>query len=198
MAASLRGHLLRMLLPPVAALLALGAASAYFLSLGPGSDAYDQALGDFGLALGERIRAADGAISFDLPRAAERLLRTDKYDKVYYQVLGPDGAPLAGDAGLPPVPPSRRLEEGAAAYDDVYLGSEIRVVAQLVPCGSGTCIVQVAETTNKRRHLARGIVLSSVAPALLIALLALAIVWFGVKRGLAPLEDLSADIRARS
>ena len=35
-------------------------------------------------------------------------------------------------------------------------------------------------------------------PELLIALATLALVWFGVKRGLAPLEDLSNEIRARS
>jgi len=41
-------------------------------------------------------------------------------------------------------------------------------------------------------------VLSSLVPELLITLMTLAIVWFGVKRGLEPLEDLSAEIRARS
>ena len=58
--------------------------------------------------------------------------------------------------------------------------------------------MQVAETTNKRNKLARNIVLSSLVPELLITLATLAIVWFGVKRGLAPLETLSAEIRSRS
>jgi two-component system sensor histidine kinase TctE len=58
--------------------------------------------------------------------------------------------------------------------------------------------VQVAETTNKRRNLARNIVLSSLVPELIITLATLAIVWFGVKRGLVPLEDLSDEIRQRS
>ena len=198
MASSLRGRLLRMLLPPVAALLVLGAVGAYFLSVEPASEAYDQALGDVALALGERIRVADGAVSVDLPDVAEQVLRTDKYDTIYYHVRGPDGAPLAGDPGLPPVPASQPPEDGMIAYGGSYRGHEIRVVALLVPCGGQICTVQVAETTNKRRHLARTIVLSSLVPQLLIALLTLAIVWFAVKRGLAPLEVLSADIRARS
>jgi two-component system sensor histidine kinase TctE len=58
--------------------------------------------------------------------------------------------------------------------------------------------VQVAETTNKRRKLARNIVISSLVPELLITLVTLALVWFGVKRGLAPLQHLSDEIRARS
>ena len=198
MASSLRGRLLRMLLPPVAALLVLGAICAYFLSVEPATDAYDQALGDVALALGERIRAVDGAINLDLPGAAEQVLRTDKYDTIFYLVRGPDGARLAGDPGLPPIPAGQAPEDGVIAYGGLYRGQEIRVVALLVACGGSICTVQVAETTNKRHRLTRTIVLSSLAPQLLIAFLTLAIVWFAVKRGLSPLEDLSQDIRARS
>jgi len=190
--------LLKALLPPVAALLAAGAVGAYFLSLEPASEAYDQALVDVGIALGERIRSAGEAVSFDLPRAAEQVLRTDKYDTIYYGVRRADGSVLAGDPGLPPVPASRKPEDGVIAYDAEYLGRKIRVAALLVPCGREICTVQVAETTNKRRALARNIVLSSLVPELLITLATLAIVWFGVKRGLAPLEDLSSEISSRS
>lgn len=182
----------------MALLLGLGAVGAYFLSLEPASDAYDQALVDVGIALGERIRSTDGTVSFDLPGAAEQVLRTDKYDTIFYHVRQADGSALAGDPGLPPVPASQEPEDGVIAYDGEYRGREIRVVALLVPCGGRTCTVQVAETTNKRRQLARNIVLSSLVPELLITLATLAIVWFGVKRGLAPLEELSAEIRARS
>lgn len=197
-ASSLRGRLLRALLPPVAALLGLGAVAAYFLSLEPASDAYDQALIDVGLALGDRVRVSGGAYVFDLPGAAERALRTDKYDTIYYSVRAPDGAMLAGEAGLPPAPAGRMPEDGVIAYDGDYRGEKIRLVAVLVPCEGRICTIQVAETTNKRRTLARNIVLSSFVPALLIALLALSIVWFGIKRGLEPLEALSSEIRARS
>jgi len=195
---SLRVRLLKALLPPVAALLVAGAVGAYFLSLEPASEAYDQALADVGIALAERIRSEGDTVSFDLPRVAEQVMRTDKYDTIYYQVRRPDGAALAGDAGLPPIPAAQEPVEGVIAYDSEYGSRKIRVVAQLVPCGGGTCTVQVAETTNKRVKLARNIVLSSLVPELLITLATLAIVWFGVKRGLAPLEDLSTEIRTRS
>ena len=162
------------------------------------SDAYDHALVDVAIDLGERIKVVEGSIVFDLPGAAEQVLRTDKYDTIYYHVLRPDGSVLAGDDGLPPIPASQEPEDGVIAYDGVYRGQPIRVVAQLVPCGGRICAVQVAETTIKRRNLARNIVLSSLVPELLITLATLAIVWFGVKRGLAPLEDLSTEIRTRS
>jgi len=153
---------------------------------------------DVGIALGERIRSAGDVVAFDLPGAAEQVLRTDKYDTIYYHLRRPDGSALAGDSGLPPVPAGMAPEDGVIAYDGVYRGQPIRVVAVLVPCGGQICTVQVAETTNKRRKLARNIVLSSLVPELLITLATLLIVWFGVKRGLAPLEDLSEEIRARS
>ena len=197
-ATSLRAHLLRLLLLPVAALLGLGAFAAYFLSLEPASEAYDQALVDVGLALAERIRVSGGAYTFDLPGAAERFLRTDQYDKIFYSVRSPEGTALAGDLELPPIPANRSTEGGVVAYDGVYRNEKVRVVAMLQPCENRMCTVYVAETTRKRTALARNVVLSGVVPAVLIALAALWVIWFGVKRGLAPLEALSEDIRRRS
>ncbi len=153
---------------------------------------------DVGIALSERIRSSGPAVSFDLPGAAEQVLRTDKYDTIYYHLRRPDGSALAGDPGLPPVPAGQQPEDGVIAYDGIYRDQPVRVIALMVPCGGLICTVQVAETTNKRRKLARNIVLSSLVPELLITLATLAIVWFGVKSGLAPLEDLSAEIRSRS
>jgi two-component system sensor histidine kinase TctE len=187
-----------MLLPPVAALLVLGAFGAYFLSLEPAGEAYDQALVDVAIALGDRIRSSGASVQIDLPDDTEQMLRTDKYDAIFYQLRRPDGSTLAGDPGLPPIPDGAQPKDGVIAYDGVYHGRAIRVVAMLVSCGGRNCIVQVAETTNKRRNLARNIVLSSLVPELIITLMSLSLVWFGVKRGLAPLQDLSDEIRARS
>ena len=110
----------------------------------------------------------------------------------------PEGTPLAGDPELPLAPAGRSSEGGVVAYDSVYRDEKVRVIAMQQPCEGQTCTVYVAETTRKRTALARNIVLSSVVPAVLIALAALSVVWFGVKRGLAPLEALSQEIRGRS
>ena len=182
----------------MAVLLVLGAIGTYFLSFDAASDAYDHALGDVAADLSARIKVDDGKILLDVPSAAEQVLRTDKFDTIYYHVRGPDGTALAGDDGLPPIPATQEPEDGVIAYDGLYRDQPVRVLAVLVPCGGRICTVQVAETTNKRRNLARNIVLSSLVPELLITLATLAIVWFGVKRGLVPLEDLSDEIRQRS
>ncbi|HUJ86588.1 MAG TPA: sensor histidine kinase N-terminal domain-containing protein [Burkholderiales bacterium] len=195
---SLRGQLLRQLLPPVAALLALATVIAYYPTIEPATAAYDQALIDVGLALGDRIQINGGKYSLDLPDAAERVLRTDRYDAIYFHVAAPDGGHIAGDQGLPPPPPDKTPQDHIIAYDGIYAGKDLRIVAVLVPCDGKRCLVQVAETTNKRERLLRYIVLSSLVPTVLIALATLLIVWFGVKRGLEPLDLLSEEIKRRS
>jgi two-component system sensor histidine kinase TctE len=191
-ARSLRAHLLRMLLPPIAALLALGAALAYYAAREPATEAYDQALVDIGIGLGAHIRSAPEGYRFEVPKAVEQMLRTDRYDLIFYRVLGPDGEHIAGDPALS-LPPS-----GAWSYDGVFNGRKVRVVSAETPCGPSTCTVLVAETTNKRTRAAREFLLTSLVPGILIALATLLIVWFGVKRGLWPLARLSEELKARS
>ncbi len=193
---SLRVHMLALILLPIAALLALGAVVAYFPSLGPAFIAYDESLIDVGIALGAYIRRDGQVYRFELPPVVDQLVRTDKYDKVYYQVRDPLGHVLGGDAGLPGPPAGK--DPRIPAYDGIYRGENVRVVRVEVPCATRVCAVNVAETTHKRSRLVREVVLSSLVPELLIALATLAAVWFGVKHGLAPLTRLSEEIRARA
>jgi len=189
---SLRAHLLRLLLPPIAALLAVGAVVAYYPTIEPATQAYDQALVDIGLALGSHVRVGQTEYRFDLPPAVEQVLRTDRFDSIYYRVISPAGLEIAGDPDLP-APPG-----DAIAHNTVYKGEKVRVVSVQAPCGRSACNVLVGETMVKREHLARDLLLQSLFPDFLIALATLVIVWFGVKRGLQPLSRLSDEIKARS
>lgn len=191
-ARSLRAHLLRLLLPPIAALLAVGAVVAYYPSLEPATQAYDQALVDIGLAIGSQVRVTETQYRFELPQAVDQVLRTDRFDRIFYRITSPSGIEIAGDPELPP-PPSDQI-----AHNTMYDGKQVRVVTVQSPCGSSICTVLVGETTLKRQRLARDILLQSLFPELLIALATLVIVWFGVKRGLEPLARLSEEIKARS
>jgi two-component system sensor histidine kinase TctE len=197
-ARSLRAHLLRMLLPPIAALLVLGALVAYYPSIEPATTAYDQGLIDVGISLGTYIRASDLGYRLELPVAVDQVLRRDSYDNVYYRVLGPKGEEIAGDEGLPGPPPEIESRDGFVSYDTAYKGQKVRAVALPAKCGAAACSVLVAETTVKRRRMARDILFSSLLPEMLIALATVLIVWFGVKRGLGPLAKLSDEIKARS
>jgi two-component system sensor histidine kinase TctE len=191
-ARSLRAHLLRILLPPIVALLAAGAVIAYYPTIGPARDAYDQALVDIGLALGAHVRVTPEEYRFDIPAAVEQVLRTDRYDSIFYRVVSPGGLEIAGDPALP-LPPA-----GDDLYDTVFNGHKVRVAAVHTPCGRSACMVLVAETMGKRERLAQDVLLSSMFPEALIAFATLVLVWFGVKRGLWPLARLSDEIKARS
>lgn len=197
-ARSLRTHLLRLLLPPVALTLAVGTVAAYYVSLEPGAEAYDQSLINTAYAVGERIRVQERGYSLDLPSVAERLARSDRFDEVYYVVRGPDGERIAGDAGLPLPPAGAEPADEVLAYDAAREGKRLRLVEVRVPCGGRSCTVTMAETTVKRQRLARDILASSALPLALLAVLTLALVWFGVARGLRPLQGLSDEIGARS
>jgi two-component system sensor histidine kinase TctE len=196
-ARSLRAHLLRMLLPPIAALLALGAIVAYSVSIEPATVAYDQALADVGTSLGPYIHPSGSGYRFEIPTAVEQVLRTDRFDTIYYRVIGPDGEEIGGEPGLP-APGESDAHEGVTSYDTTFRGQKIRAVALEAPCGAAKCTVLVAETTVKRRQMSREILFSTLIPEMLIALATLVIVWFAVKRGLGPLARLSDEIKARS
>ncbi|HEY3078073.1 MAG TPA: sensor histidine kinase N-terminal domain-containing protein [Burkholderiales bacterium] len=187
-----------MLLPPIAALLVLGALVAYYPSIEPATEAYDQALIDVGISLGTYIRTAGSGYRLELPVAVDQVLRRDSYDTVYYRVLGPAGEEIAGDEGLPGPPPDRDARNGFVSYDTAYKGQKVRAVALPAKCGAADCSVVVAETTVKRSRMARDILFSSLFPEMLIAVATMVIVWFGVKRGLGPLARLSDEIKARS
>jgi two-component system sensor histidine kinase TctE len=192
-------HLLRLLLPPVALALGIGAVAAYWVSIQHRSAAYDQSLIGNAFALAERLRVRGGEIVFDLPSVAERVVRADRFDQVYYVVRGPEGERIAGDAGLPrPTADAQALETDILAYDAARDGKALRLVEVRVPCGARQCTVTMAETTVKRERLARDIVATSAVPVAVLAVLVLAIVWVGVARGLGPLQGLSAQIRSRS
>jgi two-component system sensor histidine kinase TctE len=197
MARSLRAHLLRLLLPPIAALLAVGAVVAYYPSIEPATEAYNQALVDIGIALGSHVRAGgtgeNAGYGFDLPPAVEQVLRADRYDTIYYRIVGPDGRNIAGETELPPPP-----DASGGSYDAELKGQQVHVVSVQTPCGAGACNILVAETTVKRNRLTRDILFSSLMPQMLLAAATLVIVWFGVKRGLGPLARLSEEIKGRS
>lgn len=165
---------------------------AYYPSLEPATQAYDQALVDIGLALGSHIRVGQTEYRFEVPAAVEQVLRTDRFDSIYYRVMSPAGLEIAGDADLP-APPG-----DAIAHNTLYKGQKVRVVSVQTPCGRSACNVLVGETMVKREHLARDLLLQSLFPDFLIALATLVIVWFGVKKGLQPLARLSDEIKARS
>ncbi len=195
---SLRGHLARLLLPPLAAMLLVGATGAYFFAIAPATEAYDYGLVDAAHAIATRVHMDQGRVQVDLPAVAEQVVRADKYDTVYFAVRDPAGQLLAGDGGISPPPPDAVRRDDVILYDSLYGEDAVRVALFFLPCGEQRCAITVAETTVKRATLKRDILFGSVLPQGLLAFLTVALLVWGLTRGLEPLEVLSEELRARS
>jgi two-component system sensor histidine kinase TctE len=193
---SLRRLLLRFLVAPLVAVLVTGGFAAYTLTVRIASEAYDSALLDPALALAERLRLAGDRVELDLPAGVLEALRVDTQDRMYFAVHYRD-ALIGGTAEL--ARPPRAPEPGAPVfYDSAVRGEGVRAAAMAVRTPAGDAQVLVAETLRKRHALMRNALIASTLPELAVALCALGVVWFGVRRGLAPLETLRAEIGARS
>lgn len=193
---SIRRRLLGWLLVPLAIVLVASAVASYRAALTIASDAYDRALLDPALAIAQRLSAAEGRVELDLSPATLDLLRVDASDRVFFAVTA-QGKVIAGEPDLPR--PPEAPEEGAPVFYDGTIGAEpVRVAAMIVPFADGPVLIQIAETRVKHNRLVRQLLLSSAAPEVLFFLTSLAVVWFGVGRGLAPLNDLRTELAARS
>jgi two-component system sensor histidine kinase TctE len=194
---SIRWLLFRWLLFLMLLVLAGAALIGYPIALYPARAAYDWALMDAALSLSRMVQVSKGRPAVKLLPAADTLLRTDHFDRIYYSLYDIDGKFIAGDAELRP-PPLRSLSSGELLYDSEIKGEPIRVAALLVVRPEASIIVQVAETTAKRSMLVRQILTGVIFIEVLLVAVVIVLVWFSIGKGLEPLRRLRAEIEARS
>ncbi len=194
---SLRRLLLVWLLPAMVALVTAGGITAYAIALRSATRAYDRALLDTALAIAGQIQIVGGVPVLNLPNQAEEILLTDRYDQVYFEVLGPENNFVAGHRGLPP-PPWGMEEDGRLYYDGWYGGHSVRMAAFFTEQEGVPLVILAAETQNKRNSLAHEILLSMLLPEVLLVVATLGLGWVGIRHGLKPVEDLRSELARRS
>lgn len=197
--ASLRQRLALILLPSLVVLLIVSGVLQYLLAVRPMLYEFDRSMMDVAIALADRISLNDQAeIIFDLSDEAETLLKADNVDHVWYAAFDDEMRPFAGARELN-WPTQAKAKRGEPyIYDTEYAGEKVRAVAMKVSCGVVDCGVVLAETTHKRSRLVRDVLLTALLPVLLLGLGAVALLWFGIGRGLHPLVALSREIGRRS
>ena len=165
---------------------------------------YDQSLREHVTAISRQVKLIDGKPVLSLPASTRALLRADETDNVYFHVVGREGKLLAGDRELPT--PDLKVAPDALPGDiyfrDIELnGQDVRVAYSYVADGQMPrdrwVLVEVGETTEKRTQLANKIVASVILPQFVIIPLAVMLVWFGLSRGLRPLNRLRKTIEKR-
>lgn len=189
---SLRGRLLRGLLPAVFLIIVASAVLPYLFALQPAEHAFDRALGDGAYAIATIIRTLPPEQVVIDPQA-EGAIRSDSVDQVMFAVIAPDGRLLAGD---PPLVPGRRPDasDNPWIHTEVIGGQPMRVFSLLAPCANVDCEIRIAETLRKRDALRRGALIAVFLPEGLLGLFIVVFVALGVRRALTPLQAYSARL----
>ena len=200
-ASSLRLMLIDRLLPAMLILLLLGALAAYWVALRAATKAYDRGLLDTAFTIAEQLRVVDGKLQLPLSPQARTVLLTDKFDRIYYAVHGVGGELLDGNPDLPTprLENWRQLgEDGRWYYDGMLDNEPVRLAAYQRNLGEQSVTIIAGETLIKRQELVRDILLGMLLPEIMLVLVAGSVIWFGVRSGLRPLDNLRAELADRS
>jgi two-component system sensor histidine kinase TctE len=198
---SLRAQLAFWILLPLLVVWGLNAWLSYQNAVESANRAYDRTLLGSVLAIAERVSVAEGEIVVDLPYSSLEMLESNLQSRVYYRVSLANGRHITGYEGLRR--PTAKLELGKPLfYDSEYLGERVRVAAMAKrlydPAVKDPILIQVAETGELRDSMSWKIVTESAAKDLLLILLAAALMWVALNRGLRPLYELRRQISRRS
>jgi two-component system sensor histidine kinase TctE len=194
---------------PLLLLWPISIAITYFASTSIANEPFDRSLEDRVTVLAQQVKENNGIVSAQLPLSARDILRADDVDNVYFQVSDPQQNLIAGDLDVPyPIEEEKPIPWSVLLRDAQIRNTEVRVAyvyvnlqtlsAPAVDAGEPRyALVQVAETLEKRRQLAKQIVKGVIFPEFIILPIALTLVWFALTRGLSPLATLQDHIRAR-
>jgi len=198
---SLRSQILNRLLPLVVALFALSGAVAYFAARHHAESVHDRSLADSAEALAQRVVLIRGLPTLDLPEQARQILQWDADDTTWYQLRGDRSGHIAGHPTIPTRPPTGAVRQRAVTlYDAAINGARVRVAAVPVRLdgSSEQFEVRVAETLRKRNTLATEMLLSVMLPQLVLAGLALLVVWATLKQLVFPIGEVARALETQT
>ena len=199
---TLRGRLLKWLLLPLGALWAVDAVHTFLTVRAAINAAYDRALYASALAISERVTLTGTFPEVDIPPLALEVLDTASQERLFYRVAyRTEGGDETFLTGYPDLPRPPAAADGTVYYDATYRGDPVRIsaLATRYPTDPPTSVlVQVAETVNGRGSRTRELVIREAVAQAAMIVLAGAMLWFGVRRGLRPLHQASGTLARRS
>ncbi|MFC0225336.1 sensor histidine kinase [Serratia aquatilis] len=184
-------------------LLVLGGISIYthyFSAMHAATLAYDRTLLASARTVAERLVVRNQRLEVDVPYVMLDSFERNMNDRLYYQVISPEGKSISGYDDLPKLPPyiprSNLYPALVHFYNAQYQGVPIRVAALFQPVNDsgveGMATILVAETLESRRYLARQMLLSALLSQGTVVVLTLILAYILLKKVLKPLRRLSS------
>lgn len=196
---SLRAELLVWLGVPLLLLWGLSVYTHYQSALHAANQAYDRSLLASARTVAERLVVRNSQLQVDVPWVVLDSFERNMDDRLYYQVVSPQGRTLSGYDDLPPIPITSQLSPAWPAlvhfYDAHYHQQPIRVAALWQPVNEsgveGMALVLVAETLNSRQNFARSLLETALLSQGALVLVTLLLSVLLLRRILRPLRRLS-------
>ena len=191
---SLRSRLARRVVLPLVLTWALGTAMALSVANYFAGQAFDRALLDDAYAIAANVRMGSTGPVLNLSPSEMGALLFDQSESVYFAVLLPGGALVAGHAGLrAPLLP----EEAAYGFADIrFQGRELRA-ASLRRSEPAKFTVVMAQTSASRSQLLQRMLAYSAVPQGLLLLLLAGWLLRVIQRDLQPLDELQRAVDQR-
>jgi two-component system sensor histidine kinase TctE len=194
---SLRNRLLRHVLVPLAVTWLVGSALVVGIASYFAQQAFDRALLDDAYLVASHVRRADDVVGgLDLSLSAQEMSTVlfDQSESLYFAVLGPNGALLAGHAGLRP---AELMQGGKPHFEALaYQGRVLRSVT-IHRVQPSSFYVVMAQTTTSRDRLLQRLITFSLVPQLLLLLWLAAWLQRAIAEDLEPLAELEQAVRRR-
>ena len=207
---SLRRTLLLGILLPIGVFIVLDTASLYRQALSAVNTAYDRTLLASAKSIGEHI-GADGegeqaTLRANVPYAALETFEADNRSRMVYRISSTRGELIDGFEDLPEwhgrLPDLGPYAALVDFYDDTFRGDPVRVAVLLQPVAMNKArvmaVVQVAETLELRRTLARQILIDTLWRQLALVFVITLVVVLVVQRATRPVRRLSDQLEART
>jgi len=207
---SLRRYLLLGILIPTGLFMLINTVTLYRQALSAVNTAYDRTLLASAKSIGELLEVEgvgpQARFRTNVPYSALEAFEADNRSRMVYRISTVQGELIDGSPELS-LWQGRIPDKGPYAalvdfYDDSVRGDDVRVAVLLQPVASrnglGMVTIQVAETLELRRTLARQSLLDTLLRQSLLASVIALVVIVVVQRATRPVRALSANLRGRA
>lgn len=200
---SLLGEILDWMLAPLFLLWPMSVAITYVVAINLADAPHDQALTTALNVLADQVKVeSDGQYSVDLSTAAQVALRSQSETGIFWKITDSQNRLIAGDPVLPLLTEVEHDANNPVPHFSDYTsgGFKLRIAYKWFtpPVGqSQPLFIVVAEGIESRTALANDIIKGVIIPQFLVLPVAALLIWFGLSRGVAPINALQKRLRAR-